>query len=196
MKFSSIFTIFSVLSTITIAAPVAISSPNAIAISEPDSIPIIDGLSSGLGQGIANISGEVSDITSLLTSSQLPQDSLDQVVTIVVETLQGLLSTVGNITGLDEGTDALNSLLSDTFAKLDNVLDNSGLDETLNQVLDSLIDALKTLLSKLFETIDNVLENLLELNLIGVVVSLLSGALASVDLFLTKIKNGILPSNF
>lgn len=212
LSFTSVFTLSSLLAITAIAAPVAVASPEAIAVAEPKAIAVAEPLAEPVpfaspdallnslkpleanNQGIANITRELTELTSLLTSSSLPKDTLTKLVTIVVDLLKDIVTTLGGVTGLEQGTDALNALLDDTFAKLDDLLANSGLDATLNKVLDSLIDALKTLLSKLLWTINQVLSNLLKLNLVGVIVALLSGSLASVDLFLSKIKNGVLPA--
>lgn len=195
ISITSVFTLISFFAISVIAAPVAVASPDAVAVASPE--PLFEELQAigAINKGIANITGELTQLTTLLTApTELPKDTLGAVVTIVLDLLKGVVSTLGGITGLEEGTDALNGLLNDTFAKLDALLANSGLDATLNQVLRTLIDAIKTLLAKILWTLNQVLDNLLHLNLVGVVASLLAGALASVDLFLSKIKNGVLPA--
>lgn len=143
---------------------------------------------------VANITGLLKEVTSLLTTTDLPTDTLDKVVEIVKELINGVITTLGEATGLDGVADSLNSLLDDTLGKLDDLLKNSGLSDTLNSTLDGLLKSLKTLLSKLLWTVNQVLENLFHLNLVGVVVALLSGALAPIDLFLSQLKNGVLPA--
>lgn len=143
---------------------------------------------------IANITGLLKEVTSLLTTSDLPHDTLDKVVEIVKEFVNGIVDTLGQATGLDGVADSLNNLLDDTVGKLDGLLKNSGLSDTLNRTLDALLKSLKTLLSKILWTLNQVLDNLFHLNLVGVVVALLSGALAAIDLFLSQLKNGALPA--
>lgn len=204
MKFSitSAFAIFSLLTVSAIAAPVAapvaVAAPNAIALADPIAIAEADPALSNLAalaavnKAVPSITKDIANLTTLLTTSEASEGALGEVVGIVVDVSQSVITLLGNITTLEEGTTAINDLLDDTVAKLDAVLANSGLEGNANKVLDTLIDSVKVLLNKLLETISSVLEQLLKLNLIGVITSLLSGALASVDLFLTKLKNGAL----
>lgn len=176
-------------SSLPIDTSVASSSTSGLDLSDLSNLGL-----GALGGGVANITGELKELTTLLTTTDLPSGTLDEIVTILKETLGGIISTLGNATGLTGVSDSLNDLLDDTVSKLDSLLDNSGLDETLNNTLDAVLQSVKTILTKLLWTIDQVLENLLSLNLVGAIAALFSGALAAVDLGLTGLKNSGLPA--
>jgi len=185
MKFStaSIFAAFSLFAVSAYAAPaadpVALAAPAPIANAAPApaALAIAESDLDIVNAAVANITGELGDLTKVLTSSKAPHDTLTKIEDIVYKLVEGIIDTLGKLTGLEGATDAINKLLNTAIGELTALEDETGLTETLNNEVDSLLKTVQDLLKNVVSTLNGVLSNLLSLNLIGVVTSLLGGLL-------------------
>ncbi|CCH46670.1 putative secreted protein [Wickerhamomyces ciferrii] len=183
MKFSitSALAVFSLFSVSALAAPVA--SPDAVALPNADPLafaapaPVADSTLDAVNAGVANITGELGELTKVLTSSKAPKDSYTKITNIVVKLVEGIVDTLGKATGLTEATDSINKLLNTAIGALDTLEKETGLTDTLNKEVDSLVSTVQGLLKNLVSTLNGILKNLFALNLVGVVVALLGGLL-------------------
>lgn len=188
MKFStaSVFAAFSLFAVTAYAAPaaapVAVAVPAAAPVAAPVAVaaPYAESDLQIINAAVANITGELGELTKVLLGSGAPNDTLTKVENIVYKLVEGIISTLGDLTGLSEATDSINNLLNTAIGELDDLLDQTGLTATLNKEVDSLVKTVQDLLKNVVSLLNGVLSNLLSLNLVGVVVSLLSGLLKTI----------------
>ncbi|CCH41741.1 putative secreted protein [Wickerhamomyces ciferrii] len=176
MKFSTIIAT-SLLSLVAFAAPAPTADEQQTA-----------------WNAISNVTTESNNLNSVLQSADLPKDPKEALAQIVKDTLSKGLGAVQNAKSKEEGQAALSSILEDSKSKLNGVSSQASEDDPITRTLKGVVTSLVSLLEKIFETLSDTLDNILHLNLIGAIVSVLSGVLAAIDIFLSNLKNNVLPA--
>lgn len=183
MKFSitSTFAIFSLFAISAFAAPVAVPAANAIGSPEAKAVAAAfpESHSDFVNGAVANLTAEIGELTQVLNSSSISNVTLNQIIDVVAELVEGAISTLGEETGNSDTTDSINSLLNKAIPALEAILEATGTSDSLNEE----ITTVEELLTAIVSTINNVESEYNSKDTIGVITSLLSGLLSVLRLY-------------